>query len=132
MEYEKILPGIDNDDVVTFDNRVVHKTFCVSQFREIINTAFNRMEDAYADSLKTQGHHLPSGTKFNGNTGYASYDEWFDAGVSCKILRLADPKWTQGKMRIRVAVEFIPDNEEDAEQTNESALDELRNSIELS
>jgi KGK domain len=131
MEDEKILSGINGDDVVTVINQLTHKTFCVSQFRGIVNTALIEMENAYAASLQSQGHPLPTEWKSSGNREYPGYDGWFESGTNCKILRLGDTQWTQGKMRIRVEVEFIPDNEDAAEQTNESALDEIRNSIEL-
>ncbi len=46
------------------------------------------------------------------------------------MLHLGGDQWIQGKIRIRVEVEFIPDNEEDSDGIKESDLDEIRNSIE--
>ena len=132
MQQDKILTGMSDEDVVTIANQLTHKTFCISQFREIVNTTLAEMKNTYAASLQAQGHPLPTEWKSSGNRQYPGYDEWFEAGTNCKILRVGDTQWTQGKIRIRVEVEFISDRKDDSDGANELDLDKIRNSIEPS
>lgn len=61
-----------------------------------------------------------------------SFDEkWFEEGKKCKILRLGAKGWESGKLRIKVSLEFCPDEpEEDIEVDEidqlEDSLDDLR------
>jgi len=54
-------------------------------------------------------------------------------GIDCEILKIGAKGWQKGKIRIRVSVEFIPD-EPEIEQTPEtthpeSPLDDIRRMI---
>lgn len=62
-----------------------------------------------------------------------SWPDWFNQGVDCEILRPDAKGWRKGKIRIRIAVEFCPDElEEVAEgvdllnEQSESPLDDIR------
>lgn len=35
---------------------------------------------------------------------------WLESGVECEILELGSPSWVQGKLRVRVSLEFCPDS----------------------
>jgi hypothetical protein len=55
------------------------------------------------------------------------YNAWLtDSGIECKLLRLGDSQWKFGKIRVRIGVEFIPDDEEDSNEINEPSLDTFR------
>ena len=132
MEYEKVLSGISDEDVITIINHNGNNTFCVSEFREVFSTAITAIEKAYCLSIEEQGYDLSTGFEF-GHRNFPSYSEWFNAGADCNMLRLGNSKWTHGKIRIRVEVEFVPEEEvpkEHSDEANKSALDEIRNSIE--
>ncbi|MDJ0733939.1 MAG: KGK domain-containing protein [Nostocaceae cyanobacterium] len=42
------------------------------------------------------------------------YENWFNDGVDCELLRLGAQQWKQGKLRINfnVSLEFVPDEAE--------------------
>jgi hypothetical protein len=52
---------------------------------------------------------------------------WFIDGQYCKLLKLGAKGWQKGKIRIRVSVEFCPD--EPQTTLPESPLDDLRQMI---
>ncbi|MCU0515595.1 MAG: hypothetical protein MUC60_01795 [Oscillatoria sp. Prado101] len=65
-------------------------------------------------------------------------DDWFDEGENCEILRVGGKGWQKGKMRIRLTLEFCPDEPavEDPPASNkpesrepESPLDDIRRMI---
>ena len=123
MDSEQILNGINDNDVINFTKPGEKKTFCISEFRTIIKTATDTMKKAYAESLISQGHQLYTDWSHRN----ATYDGWFDgSGAKCELLRLGDSQWKHGKVRIRIEVEFIPDDDEDSSEINEPSLDTFR------
>jgi hypothetical protein len=50
--------------------------------------------------------------------------DWFTQGIDCQILKAGSDGWKKGKIKIRVIVEFIPDEPEIPEC--QSPLDEIR------
>jgi hypothetical protein len=69
-------------------------------------------------------------------SGYPSDlpDKWFNTGIDSEILKLGAKNWQKGKVRIRVSLEFCPDEPEIEEIVSnqlevappESPLDDLR------
>jgi len=65
-------------------------------------------------------------------------ERWFGEGVNCKSLKFGAKGWQKGKVRLRVSLEFCPD-EPDVEETPisnqpevsqpESPLDDIRRMI---
>lgn len=58
---------------------------------------------------------------------------WVKDGVSCDALLLSQGKWMHGKVKIRIALEFYPDEELQASTSvqtfDNSPLDDIRQSI---
>lgn len=55
--------------------------------------------------------------------------QWAEEGVKVRFLKLGSSRWIKGKMRIKVAIEFCPDDEETTPLSTikgESELDEFR------
>ena len=122
MDSNQALNGINDDDVISFTVPRDKNTFCVSQFRKIIDYTKTQMKNAYSKSLIDQGHLLHTnwdGIRWN-------YDNWFTSGAECKLLRLGESQWKPGKVRIRIEVEFIPDDE--STEIDEPSLDTFRES----
>jgi hypothetical protein len=71
-----------------------------------------------------------------GNRTNENLEEWLHEGVDCATLKFGAKGWKKGKVRIKVSVEFCPDELEIEEtQANdeitqpESPLDDLRQKI---
>lgn len=126
MDSEKILKGINDDDVIQISGVIQKRTFCISEFRTIIKTAADTMMNAYIQSLKGQDQHLHTG--YSPNDNYTKiYNGWLDdSGIECKLLRLGDSQWKHGKFRIRIEAEFIADEDEDSNEVDENSLDTFR------
>lgn len=62
-------------------------------------------------------------------------EKWFEEGINCEVLKFDSNAWQKGKVRIKVTLEFCPDepeieeitqsNDAEANQT-ESPLDDIR------
>mgnify|MGYP002654622304 CR=1 FL=1 len=55
---------------------------------------------------------------------YQIRKKWIEEGIDCELLNLGDPQWKKGKVRVRVVVEFLPDEPESSDY--QSPLDEIR------
>jgi hypothetical protein len=114
MEYNSYLQECGDDDVLSFSNAM----FKVGKFREAVEYAFtdkDQVEPSLGYALRQKGVE-PS-----------SIRELLGEGVDCEVLRIASKGWQKGKLRIKVSLEFHPD--EPAISEPESPLDDLRQMI---
>jgi hypothetical protein len=51
--------------------------------------------------------------------------DWFGDGINCEVLELGDTAWRKGRIKIKVSIEFQPDEP----QSLESPLDDFRQTI---
>lgn len=58
------------------------------------------------------------------NRHYKTRKKWIEQGINCERLNPGDPQWKKGKVRIKVTVEFVPDEPESSDY--QSPLDEIR------
>jgi hypothetical protein len=73
---------------------------------------------------------------YGGNRTNENLNRWLGKGVDCKTLKFGAKGWQKGKIRIRVSLEFCPDQPEVQETPAsneiaqpESPLDDLRQMI---
>jgi hypothetical protein len=55
---------------------------------------------------------------------YKDRKKWIEEGLDCELLNLGDSQWKKGKVRVKMSVEFIPDEPESSDY--QSPLDEIR------
>ncbi len=127
------LPDCGDNDVFSFgDTQSV--MFRVSKLRDAMTKAFQEDEtvkEALTQFLISQGMGIKMG---RGWTNPISFGE----GTNCEVLKVGAKSWQKGKIRIRVSLEFYPD-EPDFEEIpvnsqleiskSESPLDEIRRMI---
>ena len=129
MQDNSFLPHHNDDDVCNSNNEI----FKVGKLREALKEAFNNnLQTALNDVLKSKGFQF-SRKFYNSIRWCISEKGWLDDGMDCEILKIGAKGWQKGKIRIRVSVEFIPD-EPEIEQTPEitqpeSPLDDIRRKI---
>ena len=113
MEHE------DSNAVISFDNGT---TFKVSKFMEYINSFFKQ---SILNELEEKLRQTGLGTPPSVNT--------WNTGVDAEILEPQSGEWKKGKVRMRVILEFCPDEPEDATinnvQQNSNSLDDIRQTI---
>ena len=114
---------LDSNEVVTVDSYyqivISHSTFRVGEFTEALKQDLRSFVTANYSGKQEQ--HLQKG--------------WFEEGTGCEILRLGAKDWQKGKVKIRVSLDFCPDepaaketpNSNEPEITHpESPLDDIR------
>lgn len=139
MNYDSYLQNCGDDDVISFSQELVK----FSRFKQALESTFNgKIPDALIESLES---HQIKGIRikeyFYDGRGRSSQQvnrKWFAEGKNCEILKLGAKGWQKGKLRVKVTLEFCPDEPEVEEtpainnseiEPPESPLDDLRQLI---
>ncbi|MBD2310776.1 hypothetical protein H6G20_03660 [Desertifilum sp. FACHB-1129] len=122
--------NLTEQDVLAFSQG--EHTVKVSKFKKIVNSIFqSSVPEALIKVLKEQG--------INGVDiyepsvrGFQNY-QWLLVGKECEALTVGSGEWQKGKVRIRVTLEFCPDEVEEKveENSNNGSLDGLRKQLNL-
>jgi len=112
IEYNNYVKNLRDDDVLDIDNQL----FKAEKLKSALEESFGGevVPKRFNEHIDYRGIK----TKYKGKV-------WFEEGVDCKILKAGDSGWRQGKLKINVTVEFIPDEPEKPDY--QSPLDEIRN-----
>ncbi len=109
------IQGLFKDAPLCFYEFKTKTMFKFSEFMYLLSRAFETKGlDTLGDFAKPRGG-IPV-------WGDGEREKWLGEGVSCEILRPGEAIWKKGKLRIKIALEFEPDEELKAE----SDLDALR------
>jgi hypothetical protein len=112
----------DQEAVVSF-GKYGESTFMFSYLVNQIREAFKQEGmQSVVQRLQPQGG-LPK-----------NHYELSGTGLDCKVLETNSPGWQKGKLRIKITVEFSPDEppqplEEDNPETPESELEKIRQAL---
>jgi KGK domain len=97
MTDHSYLQDFDEEDLISFENK--EKIFRISKLNNSCRKSTER----------------------NGKTAQGFYGalaesiisslEWMNEGVECETLRLGEKQWVKGRIKVRVVVEFCPDEE---------------------
>ncbi|TAD85144.1 MAG: KGK family protein [Oscillatoriales cyanobacterium] len=134
MQKHIFLENYGNDDVFSFQSTI----FKVGRLREIMSSSVvPRLESALQELCKTPGLTINT-SKYNPQFRCSDQQQWFCDGIDCEALKIGAKGWQKGKVKIRVIVEFCPD-EPEVEETSEnnqleiippeSPLDDLRRQL---
>ena len=123
MDDNIISKNCRDNDVISF-NEEAHT---VSSLKDkIIDVLTGWVAENFVDDLKTKGVKYASIDKSESQLEFSNGD-WFHKGKECEILKLGSTGWQKGKVRLKVIVEFCPDEPELSEP--ESPLDSLRQKL---
>ncbi|NDJ21039.1 KGK domain protein [Nostoc sp. B(2019)] len=112
MEDNWYLQECSDNDVISSKD----KLFKLGKFRDALNYAFtNRVINIINGAFQEKKLPTP-------NT-----QELLTSGLDCEILKIGSKGWQPGKLRIKVTLEFCPDEPKTNE--SESPLDDLRRMI---
>ena len=114
------------DSVVSFPQGI---TFKIGQLLEKVNAYF-RQKTLYElpENFSKEGL---SKLRINGTQGFTAED-WNQHGMEAEILNPESGGWKKGKVRIRVVLEFCPDESEIVDNENQrkdNSLDCIRQNI---
>ena len=110
---------------------VKDKVFKISKIQEALKTIFcGDLATTLYEKLKSHEIDIDPGGNVIGNKFYRYNSNFFKEGIECEILKFNSDGWTKGKLRIKVTLEFCPDEPEIEEiKEPESPLDDLRRMI---
>jgi hypothetical protein len=113
----KNIPDFNSEDVISFGSFTIK----CKDLQNALSSIYDRRSffDQFNNDLRTYSVNISDNKR----------DEW-GTGVTCEVLRLNDPTWRSGKIKLSMTLDFIPDDpEKDIEisaQKAESPLDEIR------
>ncbi len=128
MELNEFLKQCNDDDVLSFRNGLFKvgrikanlKTFFLTQVPDVL---YEFLKNVNID-IKPMREAIYHSRQINPSL-VQSNDLWFQEGVDVEILRLGASNWQKGKMKIKVILEFEPDEPEQPK----SPLDDIRETI---
>lgn len=133
MEGNFNLQNCNDNDVLSFDPGTYKAGKVRQGFKEILRGAFAQ---TICDLLRQHGLQINPVLQRGAGGKFYRYDcKWFDEGMDCEILKIGAKDWQKGKFRLKVTLEFIPDepevegrsaNNEQKINEPESPLDDLR------
>ncbi|MEG4119649.1 MULTISPECIES: KGK domain-containing protein [unclassified Microcoleus] len=134
MQEHIFLENYGNDDVFSFESKI----FKVGRLREVMRSSVvPQLESALQELCKTPGLQINT-SKYNPQSRSSWQQQWFRDGIDCEALKIGAKGWQKGKVRIRVTIEFCPDepefeetpeNNESETSKPESPLDDLRRQL---
>lgn len=104
------LANCDAKDVISFKNE---QWISIAKLKSVIHDAFE------SSGVSSITKYIAQKSDFNDPK---TTKTWFYEGGECEILRAGSPGWQQGKIKINVTLEFIPDEVEE----DKSPLDDIR------
>ena len=117
----------NDDDVIAFSADSMCK---MSRFKDLIkNCVSSNFSNQLVEYLEKAGmQNLKIYSRSNNSTkSYLTNNKWLTEGKDCEILQVGSNGWKKGKIRLKVSLEFIPDEPEINEI--ESPLDDIRQSM---
>lgn len=132
MEDNSFLPDCGDDDVLQFRSEMLR----VGKVRKAVQNAFDdEVAQTLSDSLKSQGVNIAPESQIINDEIHIFHWLWFREGIDCELLKIGAKGWQKGKVRIRLTLEFCPDDSEVAGTVasndpeiapSESPLDDIR------
>jgi hypothetical protein len=133
QEENLFLQNCSDDDALAFSSGM----FKAGKLREKLwLVLINSIASNLYTSLKEQGVDIDPGYIHTNNSVRTATWKWFKQGIECETLKISSQGWQKGKIKLKVCLEFIPDEPESSQTDeleesveNKSVLDDIRQSI---
>ncbi len=97
MKDHSYLQDFDEEDLISFENK--EKIFRISKLNNNCRQSIENNGEAAQGFYSTLSKSI------------IASQQWMTQGVECETLRLGEKQWTKGRIKVRVIVEFEPDEE---------------------
>lgn len=127
MKEHEFITDFDEEDIIQFclSDAEYPSMMKLSRFRNAVSPLFEGdVSDRVSNRLKKTGLKVDRVYDNAQNEYVNTVIDLLADGVQCEMLKLGTKKWQSGKIRIRLAVEFVPN-----ESIEESPLHEIRQEI---
>jgi len=85
-----------------------------------------RLKQYLESALKENAQRIIQSLANKNSIDRSCYDQqWFEEGKECKLLKLGAKEWQPGKIRVKVTLEFCPDEPEKVEIQEEEKIDQI-------
>ncbi|WRH68726.1 MAG: KGK domain-containing protein [Planktothrix sp. GU0601_MAG3] len=112
----------ENYEVLLFGNH----TCLVERLKQDLEYALKENSYRIIESLVSQ----QSNQSFSVIIDNSRYDkQWFEEGKECQLLKLGAKEWQPGTLKMKVTLEFCPDEPEEDEVDEEEEMDEMVKSL---
>jgi hypothetical protein len=116
MSQHSLFPNCKDKDLIRLTPEQILE---FSRFKERINCQLDKyFGDANCELSKFLGSCTPpisvptKITREIDSSRQEHINNWVLGGIDCEVLHLGSPDWKKGKVKIKVSVEFIPDEDE--------------------
>jgi hypothetical protein len=133
MSSRKFLSNFSDEDILLFRPPESQKNSPPSMMK--VGRFRSRIQELFEEDLNLE-HHICNYLEKKRIQTYAAPSRdvetyWFGEGIDCEALKLGEGQWRRGQIRIRVSVEFCPEElKEDAvvheDMESSFPLDEIR------
>jgi KGK domain len=97
MENHLYLQDFDEEDLISFEDK--EKIY-----------RFGKIKSSCRKSIENKGKTAQGFSTLLSELTINSL-EWMEQGVQCETLRLGEKEWVKGHVKVRIVVEFCPDQE---------------------
>jgi len=111
MKEHSYFSNLSDDDLVEF---TADQFIKIGKLRKALKQILSgEIENLMKTSLKTQGIKTYPAAQISYPNGEIKVHQnrWFAHGMACRILKLGNKSWKNGKIKIRVEVEFVSDQD---------------------
>lgn len=110
------------DDVLEFSSGTYRINKIIDKIQKLFKEQLGKQ---LYTILKSEQIDINPGLDRNGNFGYQN---WFDGGIDCEILKVNSQGWQKGKVKLKITLEFEPDEPEETNNHHQSdtSLDDIR------
>jgi hypothetical protein len=137
MSEEMEIKNCNDDDILSFYDEICK----IKKIRKVTQEYFYSESTEYINHICTELNirelEISKPAIIHGkNYKYTTNSEWFKTGKECELLQ-EGKRWQKGKLRIKLTLEFCPDEPEKVEENDnqefdnitESPLDEIRQQL---
>lgn len=127
MQEHSFLPEFSDDDVVEFEENNMTKVKVLRN--AVIQMLNDDLEKHIKNHLVSRNITIPSaiGSKNNEKQDVIHKNIFLKQGVRCEVLNLGAKTWKKGRLKLRLSLEFEPDEPEAKKPS--SPLDDIRQAI---
>lgn len=116
MPFSVDIDNYDDANVVSFDSTVTHKIGKIKAAIKQLSRSHGPLDQHLANEFKT-------------SLGTSNW--WFAPGTDCEILKVGGKGWKKGKVKLKIVVEFYPDEPEfeNLSKSNKQEVNQVEQSL---
>lgn len=113
MRFQNALVGLSDQAILVFKN----VTLKMSELRYALDLANSQMAEAMMTELQAQEIEIDLGRYTSeGQWSRVNSPAWFQQGIACDVLQPDVPVAQPGRLKLKIQLEFCPDDPENSDR----------------